>query len=146
MTKRCFRTAYNYDSEKDTTRTKFTLPSETVPDQSYTIRELLLKFTSGVMPPVSKNVHYEDEDFDQYSPTNDLDFDLADATAMKYDLDQNRKRFEKDFAEKQKLKKDQAKKDKEEFEKWKKANSDKKTPAEPEVKGQKKADVKKPQE
>lgn len=35
--------------------------SKTEPDQSYTVKELLTRYTSGTMPPVSLNGNYDDE-------------------------------------------------------------------------------------
>lgn len=57
--------------------------SETVPDQSYTIRDLLERFASGTMPPVGHDGHYDDEsDVENWitDPTLKPDFDLADYT------------------------------------------------------------------
>mgnify|MGYP000667838063 CR=1 FL=1 len=59
-------------------------PSQTIPDLSYTIRELLEKFAHGVMPPVGRDVVYdEDPDIDNPDPTRDPAFDLSDATRLK---------------------------------------------------------------
>ena len=60
------------------------LPSETIPDKSYTIQELLYKFTQGVLPDVSVNENYDenyDDDvlFDQVeSDVYNGNFDLSD--------------------------------------------------------------------
>ncbi|MEM3318498.1 MAG: hypothetical protein QXT80_03010 [Thermoplasmatales archaeon] len=57
--------------------------SLTVPDMSYTVRELLEKFTSGVMPAVERNPLYEDDpDFDNIDPSRLGDFDLVDLLEM----------------------------------------------------------------
>lgn len=37
-----------------------TLPSVAIPDQSYTVKELLTRFTSGTMPPVMKRPSYDE--------------------------------------------------------------------------------------
>lgn len=41
---------------------KFTLPSLTVPDESLSIQEILINFTRGTMPPISKLPQYATED------------------------------------------------------------------------------------
>lgn len=65
-------------------------PSMTVPDQSYTIAEILAKFTNHIPPQISKSFYYEsdqgDIDFDSFDPTNSPSFDLADFTNHVHDL------------------------------------------------------------
>lgn len=62
-------------------------PSLTVPDQAYTVQELLEKFTSGGIPPVSLPGQYDDDpSFDDIDPTRLGDFDLADLTALQIEL------------------------------------------------------------
>lgn len=41
----------------------FSSPSLTIPDESLSIQEILLNFTRGTLPPVSKTPQYYDEDF-----------------------------------------------------------------------------------
>ena len=54
-------------------------PSLTVPDQSYTIQELLDRHIAGTMPPVSQDVFYEDDpNFDEIDPKHTPDYDLSD--------------------------------------------------------------------
>lgn len=53
----------------------------TVPDQSYTVREILEKFTSGLIPEMHE--YYDESDFDpenefELDPTTHRDFDLSD--------------------------------------------------------------------
>ncbi|AXH77408.1 MAG: hypothetical protein [Microviridae sp.] len=55
--------------------------SETVPDQSYTVKELIEKFTTGTPVNMLKNsVWTENPDFDNFDETERGDFDLADAS------------------------------------------------------------------
>lgn len=63
-------------------------PSVTVPGQSYTIAELIEKHRIGISPEVSKPVTYmENPTFDDVDPTADPDFDLADVTTLKSEID-----------------------------------------------------------
>lgn len=63
----------------------------TVPDQSYTIRELLENFTSNIPPSVNM---YEDEGlFDEndefgYDPIGDRDLDLVDLQQLRAEIDE----------------------------------------------------------
>lgn len=63
----------------------------TVPDQSYTVRELLENFTSNIPP--SLNI-YEDEGlFDEnnefaYDPVGDRNLDLVDLQQLKAEIDE----------------------------------------------------------
>ena len=63
----------------------------TVPDQSYTVRELLENFTSNIPPSVNM---YEDEGlFDEndefgYDPIGDRDFDLVDLQQLRAEIDE----------------------------------------------------------
>lgn len=50
---------------------KFTLPSLTVPDDSLSIQEILINFTRGTMPPISKTPMYgTQEDNDAFLDTD----------------------------------------------------------------------------
>ncbi|UPW41577.1 hypothetical protein [Peromfec virus RodF8_52] len=54
--------------------------SITVPDQSYTVRELMMKHMSGAMPPVVRDGIYQSfEDEDDIDITQSPDFDITDA-------------------------------------------------------------------
>lgn len=57
--------------------------SLTVPNQSYSIRELMIKFASGQHVPVAKPVYYDGETGDvteeHIDPTLNPDYDLSDA-------------------------------------------------------------------
>ena len=56
--------------------------SETIPDQSYTIEEIITRFTGGIMPTVNNRIFYDDDpDFDSTDPTMRPDYDLVDALA-----------------------------------------------------------------
>lgn len=63
----------------------------TVPDQSYTVRELLENFTSNIPPSVNT---YEDEGlFDEndefgYDPIGDRDLDLVDLQQLRAEIDE----------------------------------------------------------
>jgi hypothetical protein len=67
-----------------------------VPDQSFTVRELLENFTSNIPPSVHD---YEDEGiFDEndpfaYDPVGDRDFDLVDLQQLKKTIDERIKHF-----------------------------------------------------
>lgn len=68
----------------------------TVPDQSYSVRELLENFTSNIPP----NVHdYEDEGiFDEndpfgYDPVGDRDLDLVDLQSLRQKIDERIKQL-----------------------------------------------------
>lgn len=72
--------------------------SNTEPDMSYSIKELLARFGVGNTPPVAREVAYdelEDEDMslDGIPKTESPDFDLADAFTLGQQLQQNRERF-----------------------------------------------------
>ena len=67
--------------------------SETVPDQSYTIRDLLERFASGIMPSVGQDGYYDDEtEVENWitDPTLKPDFDLADYTSETLKLQEQR--------------------------------------------------------
>lgn len=76
-----FRTPYNYD-DKDNVYEINSLPSETVPDQSYSIRELLARFTQGTMPPVGMPVAYDSDT----ASFNDATVDLEDVYSSPIDI------------------------------------------------------------
>lgn len=66
--------------------------SETIPDQSYSIAEIITRFTGGIMPTVNNRVFYDDDpDFDSIDPTMRPDYDLVDALD---DMDALLKQFE----------------------------------------------------
>lgn len=59
---------------------KFTMPSLTVPDDSLSITEILVNFSRGTMPPISKNPQYgNDEDNEAFINTDHpLDNEIGD--------------------------------------------------------------------
>lgn len=77
----------------------------TVPDQSFTIRELLENFTSDISP--SLNV-YEDEGlFDEnnefgYDPIGDRDLDLVDLQQLRAEIDERIARQTAELTQKEK--------------------------------------------
>ncbi len=55
-------------------------PSKTIPNEAYTVSEILERFMSGQGVDGQRVIHYgEDEDFEDYDPTLDPDFDVVDA-------------------------------------------------------------------
>lgn len=63
----------------------------TIPDQSYTIRELLENFTSNIPP--SLNVYEDEGSFDEndefgYDPIGDRDLDLVDLQQLRAEIDE----------------------------------------------------------
>lgn len=70
-----FKTQYNFCFDPvQHSEPKSELPSLTVPDMSYTVRELIEKFTTGGMPPI------------QHEGTYDENLDFSDALAIDQDL------------------------------------------------------------
>lgn len=77
-----FRTAYNYKYHPGRKETN-DMASETILGQSLSVRELLINYTRGILPPVGKQPYYSGAtDFDDFDPTLSPDFDLSDATNM----------------------------------------------------------------
>lgn len=63
----------------------------TVPDQSYTVRELLESFTSNIPP--SLNMYEDEGSFDEndefgYDPIGDRDLDLVDLQQLRTEIDE----------------------------------------------------------
>lgn len=85
----------------------------TIPDQSYTVRELLENFTSNIPP--SLNVHEDEGLFDEndefgYDPVGDRDLDLVDLQQLRAEIDERIARQtakltqkEKEVAEKERV-------------------------------------------
>jgi hypothetical protein len=74
-------------------------PSPTVPDDSYTIKEILTKFTRGVDPMLTKLADYDSEEHDpenlddtqfELNPIRTIE-DLSDITELNYFLEQTEK-------------------------------------------------------
>lgn len=57
--------------------------SMTIPNQSYSVREILQRFQAGTLANISKPIYYEleddSDDFDNVDITQSPDFDLVDA-------------------------------------------------------------------
>ena len=85
-----FVTPYTYDSKSKVCFEKPNLfESETVPNQTYTIQEIITRFTGGIMPNVNRQIEFDqedlsDENFDAIDPTRRPDYDLVDAI---YDIE-----------------------------------------------------------
>lgn len=77
-----FINRYNFDPKaKHVFEKSNTAPTETVPDQSYTISEIINRFTGGILPNIQRNVSFdEDPTFDSDDITRRPDFDLVDAS------------------------------------------------------------------
>lgn len=65
--------------------------SETIPDQSMSVREIIKKFTQGTLPDIGKSIYYEldagSEDFDEYDVTESPDFDLTDVENYRMNIE-----------------------------------------------------------
>lgn len=62
---------------------KFSEPSQTVPDQSYSIKEILEKFTRGIDPMLTKIGSYEFENDEGEEELDNLDsLELDDLTSI----------------------------------------------------------------
>ena len=73
-----------------------TMESETIPNQSFTVKEVLLRFNNGTLPNIVQPVYYDDtEDFDNIDPTLDPAFDLVDAENILTEINNNQKEREK---------------------------------------------------
>lgn len=75
--------------------------SETIPNQSFSIQEIITRFTGGIMPTITKRVYYDDNaDFDSVDPTLRPDYDLTDAYSRLSELsDEFEQRKNKDEPE-----------------------------------------------
>lgn len=72
--------------------------SLTVPDDSYTIRELLDRATKGINPMIERSGEYgEDPVFDDPDFEKILDLDYADLDAMRRDFHERRAKAEADL-------------------------------------------------
>ena len=87
-----FVNRFTYDYKAPHVHEKVIGESETIPDQSYSIEEIISRFTGGIMPTVNNRVFYDDDpDFDSIDPTMRPDYDLVDALS---DMDALSKQFE----------------------------------------------------
>lgn len=84
-----FTTQYNYIYDESKMEIISDKTSLTFPDMSYTVRQLLEKFTFGQPVRVFKEGIFEDDpSFDYIDPTRSGDFDLSDITALEIELAQ----------------------------------------------------------
>ena len=91
-----FITPYTYDYQSEICYEKPNIDkSETVPNQTFTIQEIITRFTGGIMPNVNRKIEFDqedprDENFDAIDPTRRPDYDLVDAI---YDIENLTERF-----------------------------------------------------
>ena len=70
--------------------------SETVPNQAFTVSEILLRFSQGTLPNIAQPVYYDDmDDFDNIDPIQNPAFDLVDAENILNEINNNLKEREK---------------------------------------------------
>lgn len=72
---------------------KLSNKSLTVPDASYTIKDLLVKYASGIAPPVFRDGTYPDEDV-SYGDSLRIDLDITDIHNELVQLDERRVNLE----------------------------------------------------
>lgn len=76
------------------------------PDQSYSIRDILERFTRGNAPAVERDPIYEiDKDFNEFddvdfetNPMEDGDFDIVDVEELKRDNDERLSRIRQEIS------------------------------------------------
>lgn len=69
-----------------------TAESETIPNQAFTVKEVLLRFNQGTLPNIVQPVYYDDtDDFDNIDPTLNPAFDMVDADNILNEINNNRK-------------------------------------------------------
>lgn len=84
----------NYDYTQDEGILN-TLPSETVPNQAFSVNEVLLRFSQGTLPHIVQPVYYDDtDDFDNIDPTLNPAFDFVDADNILEEIKLNKKERE----------------------------------------------------
>lgn len=78
-----FKTPFNYDYLDESYYEKNSKPSMTVPDQSYSVIEIMRRFAVGDALPVQKDSFYGGEDFDCELPTHSaINLDIVDAASQ----------------------------------------------------------------
>lgn len=112
--------SFQYDPEKHAKKPS-ELASETVPDMSYTVRELLDKFTTNSIPPIQHNTMDEDE---SYNDAHTVDVDLVDIYVNRQKQFELKQKVKSDtqraFLEKQKVESEKLKAQQEELEQLRK--------------------------
>lgn len=92
-------------------------PSMTVPDQSLTIEQILIKFAHGEPLNLGSSYYYETDDvnasFDDLDVTRSDGFDLADASMQQASLERNKQRASEEEEERQRQAQQGAKSEKE---------------------------------
>nr|QJB21632.1 MAG: hypothetical protein [Microvirus sp.] len=64
-----------------------------IPDDSFTIGQILERFAQGISPNIGHEGQYSDtEDFDEVDPFSDPDFDLSDIDRLRSDMEQTLKK------------------------------------------------------
>lgn len=71
------------------------LPSMTIPDQSYSIKQLLEFHARGINPPIQHNSEFDEEFEEEINPMRKRNFDLTDIDKIKEDIDNNMKLIDK---------------------------------------------------
>lgn len=72
-----FNHQFNFAFESETmSEAKNVEPSKTIPDMSYSVRELIERFTTGGVPPILQNGTYEESV--NFNDAVELDVDLVD--------------------------------------------------------------------
>lgn len=72
-----------------------TLETETVPNQAFTVKEVLLRFNNGTLPNIVQPVYYDDtDDYDNIDPTQNPAFDMVDAENILKQINNNKKERE----------------------------------------------------
>lgn len=92
----------------------FTLPSQTIPDQTMSMRELLERHTRGMdLGGIAKEGLFEDEENDPQHGINPKTLDLADIEQMKRENAERIKNLQEDKATQERLARDKKEKEKE---------------------------------
>lgn len=95
-----FKTAYNSTPCKGGTYSG--IKSKAVPDEAYTLRDMITQFASGVREfEEIVGLHDENPTFDEVSPLNNRGFDLADFTAEQLAIAERHIAFEREKKEKE---------------------------------------------
>ena len=91
-------------------------PSLTVPDQSLTIEQILIKFAHGESLNLGSSYYYETDDanasFSDLDASRSEGFDLADASMLQASLERNKQRAREEEEERQRQAKQGAKSEK----------------------------------
>ena len=65
------------------------MPSMTIPDQSYTIKQLLEFHSKGISPPIQHKEIYEDEFGEDGNPLRKQNLDITDIDQIKENIDKS---------------------------------------------------------